>query len=44
MWSESIEQRIGREGESKRITSEESSDSSNHSLLMTDTSSAEVLL
>jgi hypothetical protein len=27
------------EGESKRITSEESSDSSNHSLLMIDTSS-----
>jgi hypothetical protein len=32
-------QRIGIEGESKWITSEESSDSSNHSLLMIDANS-----
>jgi hypothetical protein len=36
-------QRTGIEDESKQITLEESSDSSNHSLLMTDTNSPEVL-
>ena len=39
-----IWQRMKIDGESKRITSEESSDSSNHSLLIIDTSSFVVFL